>query len=142
MTPSDCSIENATISEYDGSLPTSVISVPCSVVTTRGTVPEPWRQVPAGKERGRGVRHGIVRVNDVEAQLARDLHDLVGEREQILRLAKERIGGRHDLMERQPGLEFAEPERRLGADEVHLMPARGERLPSSVATMPLPPTDA
>ena len=28
---------NATISEYDGSLPSSVMSVPCSVVTTRGT---------------------------------------------------------------------------------------------------------
>ena len=38
VTRSDCSIENATISENDGSLPTSVISVPCSVVTTRGAL--------------------------------------------------------------------------------------------------------
>ena len=36
VTPSDCSIENATICEYDGSLPISVMSVPCSVVTTFG----------------------------------------------------------------------------------------------------------
>ena len=35
VTPSDRSIEYATISEYDGSLPTSVMSVPCRVVTTR-----------------------------------------------------------------------------------------------------------
>ncbi len=41
VTPSDRSIENATISEYDGSLPTSVMSVPCSVVTTRGAPPCP-----------------------------------------------------------------------------------------------------
>ena len=39
VTRSDCSIEKATISEYDGSLPTSVMSVPCSVVTTRGALP-------------------------------------------------------------------------------------------------------
>jgi hypothetical protein len=32
VTPCDCSIENATTSWYDGSLPTSVMSVPCSVV--------------------------------------------------------------------------------------------------------------
>jgi hypothetical protein len=38
VAPSACSIENATISEYDGSLPTTVMSVPCSVVTTRGAV--------------------------------------------------------------------------------------------------------
>ncbi len=36
VTASDRSIENATISEYDGSLPTRVMSVPCSVVITRG----------------------------------------------------------------------------------------------------------
>ena len=41
VTPSDCSIENATVSEYERSLPTSVMSVPCSVVTTRGTRPPP-----------------------------------------------------------------------------------------------------
>ena len=30
-------------------------------------------------------------------------------------------------MKRKAGLELAQPERRLGADEVHLMPAPGER---------------
>ena len=38
VTPSDRSIENATTRAYDGSLPTSVMSVPCSVVIVRGRV--------------------------------------------------------------------------------------------------------
>src|SRR3954469_22402962 len=37
VTPSDCSMQNATVSEYERSLPSSVISVPCSVVMTDGT---------------------------------------------------------------------------------------------------------
>ena len=32
VTPSDCSIENFVIGRYDGSWPTSVMSVPCRVV--------------------------------------------------------------------------------------------------------------
>ena len=36
VTPCDRSIENATTRAYDGSLPTRVMSVPCSVVTVRG----------------------------------------------------------------------------------------------------------
>ena len=39
VTPSDCWIENATICEYEESFPTSVMSVPCSVVTTFGALP-------------------------------------------------------------------------------------------------------
>ena len=34
VTASDCSIETLVIVKYDGSCPTSVMSVPCSVVTT------------------------------------------------------------------------------------------------------------
>ena len=51
VTLSDCWIENATISEYDESLPTSVMSVPCSVVTTFGAVPRARRR-PAPGARG------------------------------------------------------------------------------------------
>ena len=121
---SDCSIENATISEYDGSLPTSVMSVPCSVVTTRGAAPGARRgQHLPREERRRRVRHGVVRVDDVEAELARHLHDPVGQRQQILRLAKQRIGRRQHLVKRQPRLELAQPERRFRADEVHLVAA-------------------
>ena len=43
VTASDCSIEKATMREYDGSLPTSVMSVPCSVVTTFGPSPSALR---------------------------------------------------------------------------------------------------
>ena len=92
VTPSDCSIENATISEYDGSLPTSVMSVPCSVVTTRGTgCAARDASTCFARKRRRGVRHRVVRVDDVEPELARHLHDLVRERQQVLRLAKQRI---------------------------------------------------
>ena len=36
VTPCERSMEKATTRAYDGSLPTSVMSVPCSVVTVRG----------------------------------------------------------------------------------------------------------
>ena len=57
-----------------------------------------------------------------------DLHDPVGQRQQILRLTEQRIGRRQHLVERQPLLELAQAERRFRADEVHLMPAQRERL--------------
>ena len=128
VTPSDFSIEYATISENDGSLPTSVMSVPCSVVTTRGTSVAAGLQHLLRQERRRGVRDRVVRVDDLERELARDLHDLVGERQDVLRFAKERIARRVHLMEDEPGLVVAEPERRIGADEVHLVAAVRERL--------------
>ena len=74
------------------------------------------------------MRNGVVRVHDVERELARELHDLVRERQQVLRLAKQRIGRRVDAMEREPGFVVAEAERRLGADQMHLMAAASERL--------------
>ena len=84
------------------------MSVPCSVVTTFGAVP--WSR-PAEhltrEERRRRMRHGVVRVNDVEIELTRHLHDPVGERQQILRLPKQRIRRRQHLVERQPFLELA-----------------------------------
>ena len=55
------------VSAYDGSLPTSVMSVPCSVVTTFGTFapPVPARICLRQVRRGR-VRDRVVRVDDVE----------------------------------------------------------------------------
>src|SRR6185503_18422237 len=82
----------------------------------------------AREETGRRVRDGIVRVDDVEAELARNLDDLVRQRQQVLRLPEERIGRRQHLVKRQPRLELAEPERRLRADEVDLVTAPGQRL--------------
>ena len=80
------------------------------------------------QQRRRGVRDRVVRVDDLQRELARHLHDLVGERQDVLRFAKERIARRVDLVEHQPGLIVAEPERRIGADEVHLVAAVRERL--------------
>ena len=37
VTPSDWSMQNAAVSEYELSLPIRVTSVPCRVVMTRGT---------------------------------------------------------------------------------------------------------
>ena len=82
----------------------------------------------AREEPGCGVRDGVVRVDDVEAELARHLDDLVRQREQVLRFAEQRIRRGQHLVEREPLLELAEPERRLRADEVHLVAAAGERL--------------
>ena len=69
-----------------------------------------------------------MRVDDVQLRLARDLHDPVGKRQQILRLAEQRIRRRQHLVEEQAFLEVSEPERRFRADEVRLMPAQGKRL--------------
>ena len=61
-------------------------------------------------------------------ELTRQMDDLRGERQQVLRLAKERITGRVDAMKREAGLVVAETKRRLGADQVHLMIPPRQRL--------------
>ena len=73
------------------------------------------------QDRRRRVRDRVVRVDDLELELARDLHDLVRERQHVLRLAKERIARRIDLVKHQAGLIVAEAEWRVGADEMHLV---------------------
>ena len=65
------------------------------------------------------MRHGIVRVNDVELVLAGDADDGVGEREQVLRLAEEWIRRRIDAFERESRQPGAPAERDLAADEMH-----------------------
>ena len=67
---------------------------------------------------------GVVRVDDVELLVARHLHDLVGQRQQVLRLAEQRIARRLDPVERQARLVVAEPERRVAAEDVHVVSAR------------------
>ena len=132
VTPSDWSIENATVSEYDGSLPSSVMSVPCSVVMTFGTLrirAAVCRREDLLREiRGGRVRDRVVRVDDVEGELARQLDDLVRQRQQVLRLAEQRIASACGRGETPARLVIAETERRLGADEVHLVAAPRERL--------------
>ena len=80
----------------------------------------------ACKVRGGRVRNRVVRVDDIERLRARNLHDLVRQREQVLRFPEERVRRRLDAMKGQPRL-IAQPERRLTADDVHLMAALGKR---------------
>src|SRR5687767_13735178 len=72
--------------------------------------------------------NGVMRMDDVEPELARDLDDSIREREQVLRLAKERIGRRQHLMEGESRLELTEAERCFRADEMDLVATAGERL--------------
>ena len=142
VTPSDRSIEKATVSEYDGSLPTSVMSVPCSVVMTCGTHVGGGVQQDLLRQIGRGrVRHRVVRVDDVQAVLARDFDDAVGERERSAArgTADTPACGRGGTTGRA---ELAESERRIGADHVHVVAALRERLGQLGRDDPLPPTDA
>ena len=109
VTPSDCSIENATVSEYEGSLPTSVMSVPCSVVTTcgarapsrstRGSARPGTRRSRAARRSARGRCRGRTRARPARCLFASD--------EQVLRLAEQRIGRRVDPLKRQARLVLA-----------------------------------
>src|SRR5262249_39733318 len=78
--------------------------------------------------RGGRMGHGIVRVDDIEPLRARDLDDLVGERQEILRLAEQRIRRRLDAVERQARLIFAQPGRRFAAPDVGVMTPGREHL--------------
>ena len=74
------------------------------------------------------MRHGVVRMDDVEAMGFGDACDRGRQREQVLRLAKERIRRGGHLVEEEAFLKVAEPERPFRADEVHLMAAKRQRL--------------
>ena len=69
-----------------------------------------------GEIGGGRMRHRVVRMNDVESAFAANLDDLVGQRQQVLRLPEQRIAGCADAVESQSGLEIAQPHRRLAAD--------------------------
>ena len=95
------------------------------------------------REESRGrMWHGVVRVDDVEADCARHLDDLVGEREQVLRLAEQRISRACAPVEREAAWNSPSRNGVSPADEWTLWPRAASTLPSSVATMPLPPTEA
>ena len=99
-------MQNATVSEYDGSLPTSVRAHDLS------------REIGGG-----GVRDRVVRVHDVEMVTPRDLHDLRGERQRVLGFTEQRVGRRRDGVEGQSPTAGREAERRLGAEHVHVVTA-------------------
>ena len=86
------------------------------------------RQHLIGEICRRCVRNGVVRVNDVEPPLFRDTRNRVDQRQQILRLAKQRVGRDFDRVEGQPRDAAAPAERRIAADQMNLVAARGKRV--------------
>ncbi len=74
------------------------------------------------------MRDRVVGVDDVQIEGSGHLHQLVGQRQQVLGLAEEWISWSLDLVKRQPGLELTQAERRLGAHQSYLMPAPGKHL--------------
>ena len=72
--------------------------------------------------------HRIVRVDDVQLRLSRNLDDPVGERQEVLRLPEQRVRRCQHLVKEQSLLEVSEPEGRFRADEVRLMSAESQRL--------------
>ena len=79
--------------------------------------------------RRRRVRDGVMRMDDVELLVPRHLHNLVRQRQEILRLAEQRVRRRLDTMKRQPRLVVTEAERRVAAQDMNVMAARRQRLP-------------
>src|SRR5438132_1528449 len=108
VTPSDCSMENATTRRYEWSLPIRVMSVPWSVV----------EHLP-GEIRRRGVRYRIVRMDDVQAFFLGNAGDGVCQRQQVLRLAEQGVRRHLHLVEMQPGEAIAPSEGGLAADQMN-----------------------
>ena len=85
------------------------MSVPCSVLITLGSCrPFGAEDLPC-EVRGGRMRNGIVRMDDIETLLPRNLDDLVGERQRVLRLTKDRVIGTLDAIKHEPRLVPAEP---------------------------------
>jgi hypothetical protein len=69
-----------------------------------------------------------VSVDDVEPELACDLYDFVGQRQNVLRFTKQRIARRIDLMKYEARVVLAEPKGRIRADDVDVMAPVRQRL--------------
>ena len=86
VTPSDRSIENATVSQYRriGTKERDVGSVQrCDDLRDARPADGRRRQDLLGEIGGCRVRDGVVRVDDVERELARQLHNLVRQRQEV-----------------------------------------------------------
>src|SRR5215207_7573384 len=76
-----------------------------------------------GQIRGGGMRHRVVRMNHVEAELARDLDDARGQGDHVLRLTKERIRRCINPVKAEPRLVLTETKGGIGADQMHFVAA-------------------
>ena len=110
--------------KYEGSTPTSVMSVPWSVVMN-GQAAD-GREHLLGQHGGDGVRDGVVHVQQVELVALGDFGHARGEREAVGRVLEERVVGDFDLVivdARGIGIEAD----RIGVgDEVDLVAAGGQ----------------
>ena len=123
MTASARSIPSRTIGRNEGSAPTTVMSVPCSVTTSLGAVAEDLpREV--GRDR---VRDRVVHVQQLDAVGPHRVGHLRGERQRVRRVLEQRVGRDGHLVEGDAGRHAPEPVRQRVADEVHLVAAAGHR---------------
>ena len=130
VTASLAAIEKRVSGRKLGSLPTSVMSVPCRVVTSAGrggAAGGVGGQDLARQMRAHGVGERVVRVDDVEPLAARDLDDLRGERQRVGGVFELRVGGRGDAVEGDVRLRRVEPARDVVAEDVHGVPAARQR---------------
>ena len=95
-----------------------------------------------GQVGGSRMRHGVVRMDDVELELTRDLDHSRGQCQDVLSFAEQRIRRRRHPVEIQACL--IGPDRN-GVSALRTWtscPRAASDFASSVATIPLPPTDA
>ena len=86
------------------------------------------RQHRLGEDRRRGVRHGVMDVEDVQAVVAADLGHLHRERQGVVRVLEQPVVVDHHGMVEEARRVRGEPEGPLVAYEVRLVPAAGELL--------------
>ena len=84
------------------------------------------RQHLIGQIRGRRMRHGVVRMHDLEVVIARYTRDRGGKRQEILWFAKQWIRRDRYRLEGETRRARAQPEWRFAADEMNVMSPVGQ----------------
>ncbi len=114
------------IGRYDGSAPTSVMSVPCSVVTY-GSLRRVARVVAAQhlarQHRADRMRNGVMHVQQVELVDLGDLGHARRQRQVVRRILEQRITRDLDLVIVNVGLRFGQADGLRIGDEVDLVAA-------------------
>ena len=84
---------------------------------------------PAGEDRGRRMRDGVMDVEDVEPVVARHLGHLDRQRQRVVGVLEEPVVVDHNGVEEDPRRAPWQAERPLVADEVRLVAPAGQLLP-------------
>ena len=122
--PSDFSMENLVIGKYDRSMPTSVMSVPCSVVMNGSR--RVGRQHLLRQHRGDGVRNGVVHVQQIELVTLGHFRHARRQRQAVGRILEQRIVGDFHLVIVNARHIRVEPNGVGVGDEVDFVAARGQ----------------